>query len=543
MNAYKLRSKQIISISAVGILFISTFCFAGPISVIPRPSKVETAEGSFTLTPETLIVAKGSGTKPIGKYLSELIAPATGMQLAVKSSAPSKKQSIVLSVDKSHSELGAEGYTLQAGPQLITITAAAPAGAFYGVQTLRQLLPPQIESSEKVTSVAWDIPGVRIEDSPRFAWRGYLIDPARHFRSKAEIKRYIDLLALHKLNVIQLHLTDDQGWRLEIKKYPKLTETGARIPDYSGNKGENWFYSQADIKELLKYAKDRFVTILPEIEMPGHSGAATTAYPNLACGGQKASEVCVSLEDTYKFETNVLNEVIHLFPSQFIHIGGDEVAPESWRACAPCNAQLERLNKEGFPPDVVPVRVHLTLEAGTPYYEDTSRLQGEFIRLIDKYIASKHRRMIGWDELLEGGLKNSSTARIMVWRSSQAIAAATGQKREIVVSTYPDYYLDNKNISLQRTYEYDPVPADLPPDQEKYVTGVQGNMWGEVSTGLERVDWFSFPRLSAISEVGWTARADRNFADFSNRLPQLLNRLGLIKVQYRTDLFPAGGSQ
>jgi hexosaminidase len=245
------------------------------------------------------------------------------------------------------------------------------------------------------------------------------------------------------------------------------------------------------------------------------------------------------VEETLKFERNVLSEVIHLFPSPFIHIGGDEVQPESWRACAPCKAQLEQLNKTGLPPDVVPVRVNLDVEAGRPYYEDTGRLQGEFIRKIDQYISSKGRRMIGWDELLEGGLKSSSTARIMIWRSSQAIAAATGQKREVIVSTYPYYYLDQKDISLQRTYDYEPVPAELPADQQNLIVGVQGNMWGEVSTALERVDWYSFPRLSAISEIAWTPRADRKFEDFTGRLPALLNRLNLLGVQYRNDMLPA----
>jgi hexosaminidase len=527
---------------AIGMPFFTNVSQADQISVVPRPVKVEATEGSFTLTSKTVIVARGKGVKNVAEYLRDLLAPATGMKLAIKSSAPAESQAIVLLVDRSRRELGDEGYSFQTTPQLLTITAAAPAGIFYGVQTLRQLLPAEIEKTEKVT-VPWTVSGVRIQDQPRFKWRGYLIDPARHFRSIAEIKRYIDLLALHKLNVFHLHLTDDEGWRIEINKYPKLTETGSRIPDYSGNNAENWFYSQAAIKELLKYAAARFIAVIPEIEMPGHSGAATASYPKLSCSGQQSSEVCVSMEDTLEFECNVLNEVIHLFPSQFIHIGGDEVKPESWRACAACNAQLEQLNKAGLPSDVVPVRVHLDVEAGRPYYEDTGRLQGEFIRKIDEYISSKGRRMIGWDELLEGGLKNSSTARIMTWRSSQAITAATGQKREVIVSTYPDYYLDQKNISLQRTYEYDPVPPGLPTDQQNYIVGVQGNMWGEVSTALDRVDWYSFPRLSAISEVAWTPRADRDFQDFSSRLSPFLSRLKLMGVAYRADLPVAAPSQ
>jgi hexosaminidase len=520
-------------------LLLSELSSAQQISIIPRPVKLEKVEGSFTLTPETVIVAKSKGVKPVAEYLRDLLAPAIGMKLAVKGSVPSKSQAIVLQLDRSRSDLGDEGYTLQTALQSLTITGAAPAGIFYGVQTLRQLLPPEIEKTEKVPNVNWTVPGVRIEDQPRFKWRGYLIDPARHFRSIAELKRYIDLLALQKLNVYHLHLTDDEGWRIEIKKYPKLTEIGSRVPDWSGRKGEGWFYTQAEIKDLIKYAAARFVTVVPEIDMPGHSASATASYPHLSCDGQPVREVCVSVEEVLEFERNVLNEVIQLFPSPFIHVGGDEAKPESWRACAVCKAQLEQLMKAGLPPDVVPVRVQLDRRAGRPYYEDTALLQGEFIRKIDQYISSKGRRMIGWDEILEGGLKNSSTARIMVWRSSHAIAAATGQKREVVVTTFPYYYLDERDYSLQGTYDYEPIPPDLPMDQQRYVVGVQGNMWGEDSTEQKWVDWFSFPRQLAISESAWTPQADRKFDDFSGRLPAALRRFDVLGVQYRNDTLPA----
>jgi hexosaminidase len=524
-----------LSLRAFLLVCLLPLACSAEVSIIPKPNQLELTPGAFELTARTVIVVSDSQLKPIGNYLNELIKPVAGFSLKTKTSASSESSAIVLQLDSSKRDLGEEGYTLQSTAQSVTIVGAAPAGVFYGVQTLRQLLPEKIESKEKVEGTAWTVPGVRIQDSPRFKWRGYLIDPARHFRSKAEIKRFIDLMALHKLNTLHMHLTDDQGWRIEIKKYPQLTKTGSRIPDYSKKTGNDWYFSQKDMRDLLKYAADRYVTILPEIEMPGHSGAATASYPQLSCDGKTVSEVCVSLESTFEFERNVLHEVMGLFPSQFIHIGGDEVQPDSWRACAACNQQLEKLNKEGLPSDVTPVRVHLTEEAGRPYYEDTSRLQGDFIRRIDAYISSQGKRMIGWDELLEGGLKKDSTARIMIWRTGSAIAAATAQQREVVVSTYPDYYLDNKRIPLQRSYEYEPVPAELPADQEKYITGVQGNMWGEVSTSLERVDWYTFPRLSAIAETGWTNRGGRNFADFSRRLPSLLNRLSLMGVQYDKD--------
>ncbi|MEI6604541.1 MAG: beta-N-acetylhexosaminidase [Verrucomicrobiota bacterium] len=503
------------------------------IQIIPLPRIVRPAAGTFALTPQTLILVNSPDLAPLGRYLSEMLAPAIGLKLAVTPPPDPASRGIVLALDKGRADLGQEGYALNCTPVALTITAATPAGVFYGVQTLRQLLPIQIESRQPVQGIAWQVPCVAIDDQPRFKWRGYLIDPARNFRTKEELKRYIDLLALHKLNILQLHLTDDQGWRIEIKRYPKLVETGARLPDYVGKSGDGWFYSQADIRELVRYAADRYVTLVPEIEMPGHSGAAIASYPELACGGNPpggwSAPLCVSQETTFEFAANVLDEVIGLFPSPFIHIGADEVPPGSWRACAKCKPLMDKLVGTPLPADVTSCRVRVASGQGLPFHEDIGRLQGEFVRRIDQYLTTKGRRMVGWDEILEGGLKIGSHAVVMAWRGASAVAATTGRNQDVVVSLHPDYYLDN-DTPLPRTYNYEPVPNDLPAAQAKRVLGVQGNMWGETTSSLQRVDARTFPRLCALAETGWTGRDERDFADFSARLADLRQRLKIMGV-------------
>jgi len=505
------------------------------IQVVPKPAKLQPGAGEYVVNADTVIYVKPSSAEmnAVGKYLSDLLEPATGLKLAVKSPWFGKASGIVLKIDPSRKNLGDEGYTLACTVKGVVITAAKPAGVFYGVQTLRQILPVQVENRRKVEGVAWTVPCVSIEDKPRFKWRGYLLDPARHFRTKEDLKRYIDLLAFHKLNIFQLHLTDDQGWRVEIKKYPKLVETGSRLPDYGGKKGEGWFYSQADIRELVRYASDRYVTIVPEIEMPGHSGAAIASYLELGCAGKNpggwSAPLCVSQASTLEYATNVLNEIVGLFPSPYIHVGADEVPADPWRGCPKCKPAMDKLAGEKLPEDIASFRI--TASTGLPFHEDIARLQGEFIRKIDQHLASMGRRMVGWDEILDGGLRTNSPAVVMAWRGASAVGGATGQKRDVIVTLHPDYYLDN-DTSLQRTYEYDPVPANLPPGQEKHILGVQGNMWGEQTQAINDVDRRSFPRLCAIAETGWTCREGRNFADFSSRLVPLLKRFDLIGINY-----------
>lgn len=519
------------------ILLLSAGCAAsGELpGIVPRPEKMNVESGSYAIGGETVIaVAPGNeDLKAIAEYLADLLRPATGLKLPVGAPQVSQSGGIVLALDGAGQDLGDEGYTLKCTEQGVTIVAAKPAGVFHGVQTLRQLLPATLESRGKVDGVAWQVPCVSIEDRPRFKWRGYLIDPARNFRTKDELKRYIDLLALHKMNIMQIHLTDDQGWRVEIKKYPKLVETGSRLPDYGGRKGEGWFYSQADVRELVAYAASRYVTLVPEIEMPGHSGAALASYPELACGGKLpggwSAPLCVSREATVEFATNVLDEIIALFPSPYIHVGADEVPSDPWRNCASCKAAMEQLAKTPLPPDVNVFRVKVVGTAGLPFHEDIARLQGEFIRKIDRHITARGRRMVGWDEILEGGLSSGSKAVTMAWRGPGAVAGSCAQGHEVVVTLFPEYYLDN-NSTLKATYEYPPMPDNLPAEQARLVLGVQGNMWGEQTSTTRHVDWRTFPRLCAIAETGWSVPANRDFNDFEQRLGRLKTRLDALGV-------------
>ena len=532
--------RTVLASLSLALLFCATASPAKSpeISIIPKPYKLERADGSFTFTSNTLVVVTSPQLKDIGQYLSDLLRPATGMTLAVRNSRPSQSsKTVVLQVDKTRKDLGDEGYTLKSTPGEVVVTAAKPAGVFYGVQTLRQLLPVEIENTHTTGGIAWAIPCGSIEDWPRFRWRGYLLDPTRHFLTPDEIKRSIDLMAFQKLNILQLHLSDDEGWRIAIPKYPKLTEVGAKLPDFSGKTGEGWFYSQADIKHLVDYAASRYVTIVPEIEMPGHSKAITTAYPELSCDGKPATELCIVQENTFEFARNVLNEVMKLFPSPYIHIGADETNPKTWRSCVPCRQRMETLLKTPLPADVTAVRLNVVPYvddpahgAGMPFHEDIARLQGEFIRRIDRLLASKGRRMVGWDEILEDGLKNDSSAIVMAWRTQKAISVAAGKRRGGIVAMYPNYYLDN-HTSMQATYNYPTMPPNLPAEQEKYVLGIQGNLWGEVSTTRELRDQYSFPRLSAIAEIGWSSSENRNFDDFSLRLTPFLQRLALMGIQ------------
>jgi len=506
----------------------------GKVEIIPTPRKVQQLSGNFVINERTVIAVNPptNEMKVTGNYLADLIAPAAGWKLAVQAAGPAESGGIVLVLDAARSDLGDEGYTLACTPHGVAISAAKPAGVFYGVQTLRQLLPVEIEKRQRVEGIAWAVPCVAIEDSPRFAWRGLLLDPARHFRTKEELMRYIDLLALHKLNVLHIHLTDDQGWRIEIRKYPKLTETGSRLPDCSGQRGDGRLYSRADIKEMVGFAATRHVTLVPEIEMPGHSGAATTSYPELGCGGQPSGQLCVSREGTFEFARNVLDEVMEMFPSPYIHIGADEVSPDRWRACPTCKPLMEKLAGEALSEDVSVFRVKVTTGAGRPFCEDVARLQGEFVRRIDHYLASKGRRMLGWDEILDGGLRTNSHAMVMAWRNAEVVAGAAAQGRDVIFSPYPEYYLDNGH-SLQGTYACDPLSANLPAGQESRIFGVQGNMWGEQTPTIRRVDEQTFPRLCAIAEIGWTCREGRNFEDFSRRLTSFRQRLDLLGVNCR----------
>lgn len=451
----------------------------GP-AIIPRPARLKAGGEPFAIAPETP-VAVSPGTEALGKDLAERLglqvrpAPAAGISLALDGPA----------------DLGEEGYTLVSSPAGVRIRAPRPAGVFYGIQTLLQLL-----------SGGKEVPGVEIEDRPRFPWRGYLLDPARHFRTKEFLKRTIDLLAFHKVNVLQLHLTDDQGWRVEIRKYPRLTEIGAWRG--TGEKRHGGFYTQEDLREIVAYAAGRFITIVPEIEMPGHSLAALAAYPEFSCTGGPfevwtrwgISEdiLCPGNEETFRFAQEVLAEVLALFPSKFIHVGGDECPRKRWKACPRCQ---KRIRDEGL--------------------KDETELHGYFIRRIDAFLASKGRRLVGWDEILEGGLAPGAT--VMSWRGEKGGITAANMGHDVVMSPTSHCYLDYplSRISVEKAYSYEPIPREIAPEKARHVLGLQGNMWGERTPRDEDVDRMTWPRQAALAEVGWSPKERRDWADFSAR--------------------------
>jgi len=400
-------------------------------------------------------------------------------------------------------------------------------GLFYGMQTLTQLLPLGLKSSVV-------LPAVDITDYPRFDYRGVLLDVGRHFFSVAFLKNFIDLMAQYKINRFQLHLTDDQGWRIEIKKYPRLTESGQQSENPSAE--DNFdpyvggYYTQEQIKDIVAYAQARFITVIPEIEIPGHSGAALAAYPELGCtpapsagstGGDVHNDVFCPKEETFSFLQSVLSEVVTLFPGPFVHIGGDEVSKDSWKKSADAQAVMKR---EGL--------------------RDENELETYFVQRMEKFLRSKGRRTIGWDEILEGGL--APNAIVMSWRGEGGGIAAAKQKHEVIMSPTDYCYFDYNQgdvkreppsiggfIPLEKVYNYDPMPGELTPDEQKYVIGAQGNLWTEYISTPQHLEYMTFPRLLALSEVVWSPLENKNYDDFQQRLPYQLSRLEKQDINYR----------
>ena len=518
------------------------------ISIIPKPVKCVATGGSFTLTADTTIVAAGAAAA-VGQQLAAALAPATGFWPKVVASSTQDAGTIRLRIDRSQTSrsaaaLGAEGYRLSVTPQQVTISAPKPAGLFYGVQSLRQLLPPAIFREAAVPGVDWTIPCVEIEDTPRFAWRGMMLDVARHFMPKEFVKKFIDLLALHKYNTLHWHLTEDQGWRIEIKRYPRLTEIGAWRKEtlvgkmqrdnpnevYDG-KRHGGFYSQDDIREIVAYAAARFVNIVPEIEMPGHAQAAIAAYPELGNTGKQLSprtkwgiseNVFNADESTIVFLQNVLAEVLDLFPSPFIHIGGDECPKVQWKASSAAQARMKELG-----------------------LVNEEELQSYLIRRMDQFLTAHGRRLIGWDEILEGGLAPGAT--VMSWRGEAGGIAAAHARHDVVMApntwTYFDYYQSEDrdaeplaiggHISLEKAYSYDPIPASLSANKAKHVLGTQAQLWTEYMPNAKQVEYMAFPRACAHAEVAWTPPAIKDYADFQARLSAHLERLAILDVNYR----------
>jgi len=534
----------------IGLLVLAaTSSFAQQsLNIIPAPAKVEVKEGVFTLAPATKIILAASNVEKSAAFLNKYLKELYGFELKISKGKEEWKNAIVLNFDRLDNKIPG-AYELTVDKDKVYIGGDNEEGIFYGIQTLIQLLPATKLKSTLI------IPQCSISDAPRFAYRGMMLDCGRHFFSADFVKQYIDFLALHKMNTFHWHLTEDQGWRIEIKKYPKLTEVGSCrngtiIGHHPGTGNDNTkdcgYYTQAQIKDIVQYAADRYITIIPEIEMPGHASAAIAAYPQLSCFPNENTPIAQDVtwsgpstdkqvqqswgvyEDvfaptdyTFNFLQDVLDEVITLFPSKYIHIGGDECPKENWKRSAFCQ--------------------NLIKEKGL---KDEHGLQSYFIGRIEKYLNSKGRNIIGWDEILEGGLAPNAT--VMSWRGEAGGIEAAKQHHDVIMTpttyVYFDYSQTKKDDSLtiggylplETVYNYEPLPAQLSAGEQAFIKGVQANVWSEYMSNPAKVQYMVFPRMTALSEVAWSGKDKKNWADFQQRLQTQYKRYDLWKVRYNT---------
>ena len=516
------------------------------IAIIPKPLAMQVHDGHFVLTNSTAITTSSSDadvTESIQWFIDK-IATSTGYHLSTKRSS---KNAISLILNKQADvSLHDEGYTLKVTPSMVTITANKPAGLFYGLQTVLQLLPPSIASVTEVQNVKWTMPCVDIKDVPRFAWRGLMLDVSRHFFTKQEVEEYIDQMARYKYNTLHLHLADDQGWRIEIKSLPELTKVGAWRVKRTGRWGtfmaafagepatDGGFYTQEDMKEIIKYAQDRFITILPEIDVPAHSLALIASYPNLSCtqlpysvnAGGKGYErndnvLCIGNDSTFTMLDKIFTEIAALFPNPYIHIGGDEAYKGFWDECPKCQKRM-----------------------ADEHLKNVDELQSYFVKRVENIVESKGKKLIGWDEILEGGLAPNAT--VMSWRGMSGGIAAAKMGHEVVMTPWDYCYLDLYQgepsgepptyglCRLSDSYNYEPVPDSI---DEKYILGGQGNLWTESVPTFRHAEYMTWPRAIALSEVYWSTKANKNWTDFITRLEKQFPRLDAANVKYATSMY------
>ncbi len=507
-------------------------------AIIPVPLEMQVQQGRFTIDETTAIGYDDAANKKIAEFFREYVQRALGLDLPVGSSRTGGKSMIYFSSNGADQLPDPEAYTLTVSSDRIDVSGKG-AGLFYGMQTLTQLLPQSDNGRPAIQAIS-------IHDAPRYAYRGMHLDVCRHMFPVAFIKKYIDFISAYKLNNFHWHLTDDQGWRIEIKKYPKLSEVSAyRAQTLIGNYKEpgdfdgtpyGGFYTQDEIKEVVAYAAERYVNVIPEIEMPGHALAALASYPQLGCGDHpgpyKAAETwgvfedvfCAGKEETFAFLEGVMDEVIELFPSQYIHIGGDECPKTRWETCPHCQ---KRIKDEGL--------------------KDEHELQSYFIQRMEKYVNAKGRRIIGWDEILEGGLAPNAT--VMSWRGEDGGIAAAKQGHDVIITANSyGLYFDHKQgpdpnreplsiggySSLQKVYSADPTPKSLVGSEQQHILGVQANIWTEYIETSKKVEFTLFPRLYALAEIAWADPTRKNWTDFSEvRVPAHLARLDQTETLYR----------
>lgn len=526
------------SLTVIFMTIVSSLFASNLAGIIPVPVSMTPGKGYFRITAKSslLVSTDDKSVKDIALLLNNHLKEFYHFSnLSVESGQIAKKGSIILKLDK-ECGIKPEGYKLSITKESIEICSADPNGLFYGVQTLFQMMPPEKKALSKIK-----IKSVEIEDYPRFSWRGLHLDVCRHFMPKEFIFKYLDYMAIHKLNTFHFHLTDDQGWRIEIKKYPLLTEIGSvrsetLVGRYSKENAvydgtpHSGYYTQEDIREIVKYAADRYITVVPEIEMPGHALAALSAYPELGCTGgpyKSATKwgvfddvMCAGKESTFNFLEGVIDEVISLFPSTFIHVGGDECPKVRWHDCPLCQ---QRMKEESL--------------------ADEHQLQSYFVQRMERYINSKGRKVIGWDEILEGGL--APNAAVMSWRGEEGGISAAGQQHYVVMTPgshcYLDHYQGDKETEplaiggftpLEKIYGYEPVPAALSAENARFVMGAQGNVWTEYMASPAHVEYMVYPRAAALSEVLWSPKESRDYPSFMKRMKFMVKRYKSIGLNY-----------
>ena len=537
-------NKKLLSRLAPGLFAVVLFTACRPaatvkgnLDVIPQPQEIVLARDttSFIIDRSTTIVYPATNEKMhrTADFLATFIKEMTGTEVRVSDKEKSSN-AIILAVDSTMGH--PEGYKLQITPEKVLLTGGSEAGVFYGIQTIHKALP--ILKDGKVAAA---LPAGTVTDFPRFRYRGFMIDVGRHFFPVSYLKQMIDLMALHNINYFHWHLTEDQGWRIEIKKYPKLTEIGSKrdstIIDWETKKFDgkphSGFYTQDEAREIVRYAADRFITVVPEIDLPGHTTAALASYPELGCTGGPykvlcsfgvfSDVLCAGNDQTLQFTKDVLDEIMDIFPSEYIHIGGDECPKSRWEKCPKCQAKIKELGIKAL-----------------PKHSKENQLQTYFMSELEKEINAHGRRMLGWDEVLEGGLTPNST--IMSWRGIQGGIEAARQHHDVIMTPIQRLYFSNPRINkmtgfewMNRVYNFEPVPAELTDAEKKFVIGTQGCIWTEWTADSTKMEWQILPRMAALSEIQWTLPEHKNF----ERLPEMLKIYSSLDYGYREDVFAA----
>ena len=541
-------NKKLLSRLAPGLFAVVLFTACRPaatvkgnLDVIPQPQEIVLARDTtpFIIDRSTTIVYPATNEKMhrTADFLATFIKEMTGTEVHVSDKEKSSN-AIILAVDSTMGH--PEGYKLQITPEKVLLTGGSEAGVFYGIQTIHKALP--ILKDGKVAAA---LPAGTVTDFPRFRYRGFMIDVGRLFFPASSLKQIIDLMALHNINYFHWHLTEDQGWRIEIKKYPKLTEIGSKrdstIIDWETKKFDgkphSGFYTQDEAREIVRYAADRFITVVPEIDLPGHTTAALASYPELGCTGGPykvlcsfgvfPDVLCAGNDQTLQFTKDVLDEIMDIFPSEYIHIGGDECPKSRWEKCPKCQAKIKELGIKAL-----------------PKHSKENQLQTYFMSELEKEINAHGRRMLGWDEVLEGGLTPNST--IMSWRGIQGGIEAARQHHDVIMTPIQRLYFSNPRINkmtgfewMNRVYNFEPVPAELTDAEKKFVIGTQGCIWTEWTADSTKMEWQILPRMAALSEIQWTLPEHKNFERFMERLPEMLKIYSSLDYGYREDVFAA----